>query len=257
MLQQSLAKNFGVSAAIVSDLKLAPTTVDKEDLAVGSNGLSSGRDREGAETKAPRNSQNWRKVTVRRNSNASAPPQLALGARPDPAIIDVWLPKNRALVQRIVDVYFTRLNVHRPVFFKRVFQASLDDLYSDRMTVHDPGFICSLYLVLALGTLSEASHLSSEVEGEDVTMSPPNKTPPKNAMPPEWPDHDEFFKRALGVKPDLKVTISSLQALILLHLYLYTEVCPSILCLRFGLIISSATRPYALATRGKSSPSLH
>ncbi|KAF9014643.1 hypothetical protein BDZ89DRAFT_1220977, partial [Hymenopellis radicata] len=108
---------------------------------------------------------------------------------------------------------------------KKVFQASLDDLHSNRTTIHDPGFICSLYLVLALGTLSEASHLSSEVEGgEDVTMSPPNKPLPKGAMPPEWPDHDEFFKRALGVKPDLKVTISSLQALILLHLYLYTEV---------------------------------
>jgi hypothetical protein len=43
-------------------------------------------------------------------------------------------------------------------------------------------------------------------------------------MPSEWPEHEDFFQRALAVKPELRVTISSLQALILLHWYLYTEV---------------------------------
>ncbi|KAI9066113.1 hypothetical protein FKP32DRAFT_1589993 [Trametes sanguinea] len=43
-------------------------------------------------------------------------------------------------------------------------------------------------------------------------------------MPPDWPEHEEFFQFALAVKPDLRVTVSSLQALILLHWYLYTEV---------------------------------
>jgi len=46
----------------------------------------------------------------------------------------------------------------------------------------------------------------------------------KQLMPSDWPEHDELFERALTVKPDLHVTISSLQALILLHWYLYTEV---------------------------------
>lgn len=226
---QSLAKNFGVSAAIVKDLKLAPTPGEKEDLAVGSNGLSSGRDRDIAETETPRNPHNWRKVAVRRNSSAANIPQLSLGARPDPAVMEIWLPRDRNLVQHIVDVYFSRLNIHRPVYFKHTFQKSLDDMYLDRMALHDPGFICGLYLVLALGTLSEISHRSSEMmeAGEDTPMSPPNPDSLKGAMPAEWPDHDEFFKRALGVKPDLKVTVSSLQALILLHLYLYTEVSQS------------------------------
>lgn len=44
------------------------------------------------------------------------------------------------------------------------------------------------------------------------------------SLPVSWPAHDEFFARALGVKPDLRVTLSSLQALILLHWYLYCEV---------------------------------
>jgi hypothetical protein len=43
-------------------------------------------------------------------------------------------------------------------------------------------------------------------------------------MPSDWPTHDEFFARALSIKPDLRVSVSSLQALILLHWYLYTEV---------------------------------
>ena len=43
-------------------------------------------------------------------------------------------------------------------------------------------------------------------------------------MPADWPSQEEFFDRALAVKPDLRVTLSSLQALILLHWYLYTEV---------------------------------
>jgi len=46
----------------------------------------------------------------------------------------------------------------------------------------------------------------------------------KNLMPEDWPEHEEFFERALAVKPDLRVTLSSLQALILLQWYLYTEV---------------------------------
>ena len=46
----------------------------------------------------------------------------------------------------------------------------------------------------------------------------------RKLMPLDWPHHEDFFEMALAVKPELKVTISSLQALILLHWYLYTEV---------------------------------
>ncbi|KAK0213872.1 fungal-specific transcription factor domain-containing protein [Armillaria fumosa] len=221
---QSLAKNFGVSAAIVSDLKLGPTHIDREDLAVGSNGLSSGRDRSIAESSAPRDTANWRTVSVRRNSNAALnSPRLPIMPRSsDPSSIDVWLPKDRPMVQRVVDVYFTRLNVHRPVFFRKVFEKALDDLYAEHTVTHDPGFICSLYLVLALGTLSEISNRSAklDVDSDDPMVS--GATRPKS-FAPDWPEHDEFFERALSVKPDLRVTISSLQALILLHWYLYTE----------------------------------
>ena len=50
-----------------------------------------------------------------------------------------------------------------------------------------------------------------------------DEAPPTNALK-DFPTHEEFFELALAVKPDLRVTISSLQALILLQWYLYTEV---------------------------------
>ncbi|ELU40180.1 fungal specific transcription factor domain-containing protein [Rhizoctonia solani AG-1 IA] len=46
---------------------------------------------------------------------------------------------------------------------------------------------------------------------------------PEAPVPTDWPSHVLFFNLALRIKPDLRVTISSLQALILLHWYLYTE----------------------------------
>lgn len=175
----------------------------------------------------------------------------------DPSSIDVWLPKDRGMVQQVVDVYFTRLNVHRPVFFRKVFEKALDDLYAERTVTHDPGFICSLYLVLALGTLSEISNRSAklDVDSDDPMVS--GATRPKS-FAPDWPEHDEFFERALSVKPDLRVTISSLQALILLHWYLYTEVrfllvniCTPLRCL------SLASRTYLMASSRKPCPSCY
>lgn len=220
---QALAKNFGVAAAIVNDL--GPNTIDKEDLAVGSNGLSSGRDRI-LESSTPRDTANWRTVSFRRRDAAiTRPPHLALTSPvSDPSsAIDVWLPKDRNMVNHIVNVYFTRLNLHRPVFTRQHFEKALDDLYADRMPNHDPGFICSVYLVFALGTLSELNHRAQDA---------PHLT--KKLLPEEWPEHDEFFERALLVKPDLLVTISSLQALILLHWYLYIEVTSLLL---FSLLL--------------------
>ncbi|KAJ8487616.1 hypothetical protein ONZ45_g14269 [Pleurotus djamor] len=134
-----------------------------------------------------------------------------------PGPVKVWLPKNRTMLKVIVDVYFSRLNVHRPVFPRKEFEKTLNDLYEGMTVAHDPGFVCSLYLILALGTLSELNHKAVKLD---------DGVPPgglKQLMPPDWPNHDDFFERALTVKPDLRVTISSLQALILLQWYLYTE----------------------------------
>ena len=50
-------------------------------------------------------------------------------------------------------------------------------------------------------------------------------TTPKRAVKIDgWPTHEEFFEQALVVKPELRVTTSSLQALVLLQWYLYIEV---------------------------------
>ena len=91
--------------------------------------------------------------------------------------------------------------------------------------LYDPGHLCSLYIILALGTLSEINRqaMSEDHIGKDLANSL-SLAAAKKWMPPNWPDHEEFFERALAIKPSLRVTISSLQALILLHWYLYTEV---------------------------------
>ncbi|EEB99594.1 hypothetical protein MPER_00698 [Moniliophthora perniciosa FA553] len=133
------------------------------------------------------------------------------------------------MVKRIADVFFNRLNCHRPVFARKDFDTSLEDLYTEKGS-HDPGFICSLYLVLALGTLSELNYRSSQVDDDntkDDSNAPLSPAVTRKLMPLDWPQHEDFFEMALAVKPELKVTISSLQALILLHWYLYTEVVPS------------------------------
>ncbi|KAJ7931375.1 fungal-specific transcription factor domain-containing protein [Mycena leptocephala] len=223
---RALAKNFGVSADIVS--VIGPAHIDKEDLAVGSSGLSSGRDRTIHEASVPRDPAYWVTVTVRRGSNAFAhPPHIATVAPDLPGAMDIWLPKDRKMVNAIVEVYFSRLNLHRPVFARRDFDKTLEELYAGQMhsspeshPPHDPGFLCSFYLVLALGTLSDLNNRSIHHQIDD---SPTQQLLVKKLMPPDWPEHDEFFERALSVKPDLRVTISSLQALILLHWYLYIE----------------------------------
>jgi hypothetical protein len=162
--------------------------------------------------------------------------------------MDIWIPTDRATLLQIVDVYFSRLNVHRPVFFRHQFLQALNQLYDEGASsrpVFDPGFICSLYLVLALGTLSELNRSGYQggvngdfaiddeesVEGRDSPRSRSKAKRTKSTatgtgssrLPPDWPAHDEFFDRALAVKPELRVTLSSLQALILLQWYLYAE----------------------------------
>ncbi|KAG1843956.1 fungal-specific transcription factor domain-containing protein [Suillus subalutaceus] len=211
---RALAKSFGVHPLIVNDSHLG--SGDKEDLAVGSNGLSSGRDRGITEQSIPRDLTKWISISVA-TSNTGGSSTISTSA-----LTMLWMPKDRSLANRIVDVYFNHLNVHRPVFFRSDFEHKLNALYDGENVQHDPGFICSMYLILALGTLSELNHQGSIIDKDKKTPSDsPINT--KKLLPAIWPEHDEFFERALAVKPHLRVTISSLQALLLLHWYLYTE----------------------------------
>jgi hypothetical protein len=88
-----------------------------------------------------------------------------------------------------------------------------------------------VYLILALGTLSELNHRVVKLEPIGL--------------------HDKFTGRALAVKPDLHVTISSLQALILQHWYLYTEVSNISICdSKAGTDMPlPASRPYPIEPR--------
>ncbi|KAH9848389.1 fungal-specific transcription factor domain-containing protein [Lenzites betulinus] len=218
---QALAKTFGVSAGIMNDVDIPP--VDKEDLAVGSSALISGRDHS-EPSSLPRDPTKWVTVTMRRNSIVS-PSIASPGSSPaHPATsqsIAIFLPKSREMVQQILGAYFQHLNFHRPVLLRHEFEGKLNALYDGQALPHDPGLICCVYLVMALGTLSELNHRVSKLDNSGHGSA--TSTVAKNLMPPDWPEHEEFFQFALAVKPDLRVTVSSLQALILLQWYLYTE----------------------------------
>jgi len=142
-----------------------------------------------------------------------------------------FLPEDRDMAQHMVNIYFKRLNFHRPVFLRHKFKQSLAQFYAGETQQHDPGFLCSVYLVLALGTLSELNHRACGPDREASSESGMGQgSPPlsnvniKTLLLPDWPEPEAFLQHALAVKPELRITISSLQALILLHWYLYTEV---------------------------------
>jgi hypothetical protein len=224
--------------------------MDREDIAVGSHGLLSGRDSIAAETAFQYDANKWIHIN---SNNAIASPNTA-GSAPT---FSVFLPKDREFVKQIVNIYFERLNFHRPVFLRHQFEAGLAELYAGESQQHDPGFLCCVYLVLALGTLSELNHRACGLDRENRSKPGTSGSPSlsnvnvKTLMPPEWPDHESFFQRCLAIKPELRVTISSLQALILLHWYLYTEVCVSLVYAGFRFSDNSvalASRPYTLAS---------
>ncbi|KAH8832511.1 hypothetical protein DL96DRAFT_1457837 [Flagelloscypha sp. PMI_526] len=218
---------LGVAAPlppISTSIQSMLSPMSAEDISVGMAGLSSGRDRYasgGPPSRAapPRQVADWILGSLKRT---------APGAKVFESV-EIWLPRDRSVTRRIVDVYFERLNIHRPVYDKPGFDQTVDELYSSvqgsssgaygpsTSPVYDEGFICSFYLILALGTLSEKNHLNVPADSDycDKSMRP---------LPESWPGHDEFFQRALSVKPELRVTLSSLQALILLHWYLYCEI---------------------------------
>ncbi|KAI5121227.1 hypothetical protein M0805_007235 [Coniferiporia weirii] len=208
---QALAKNFGVSPHIVTEARIDSVSApgEMEDLAVGSGGLSSGRDRDLTETSPPKDAKHWINVHMKYVSTNHHGTRVR--------DVDVWLPENRAMTMLIVEVYFTKLNYHRPVLLKNDFERDLNALYERQPVTYDPGFLCNVYLVLALGTMSELNKAAGN------TLEESQSTNMDSVLAPGWPDHEELFERALAVKPDLRMTISSLQSLILLHWYLYTE----------------------------------
>lgn len=205
-----------------------------EDLAVGSGGLSSGRDREVTDAGAPRDAKPWLKLTMQHIS--------VYDARQQPRDVDIWLPRDKNRTMVVVQTYFSYLNYHRPVLDRAKFMEKLNSLYDGRPSPYDPGYICCLYLVLALGTMSELNRSAEPNESMEY------EAPVRKLTAHGWPEHVEFFERALAVKPDLRMTITSLQALILLHWYLYTEVSSFI-------SFMSIARFHVLHSRDNNAPS--
>jgi hypothetical protein len=209
----NVIKGFHVSAMFTNNpaFIVGSNGEDKEDLAVG---LSSGRETGLHNLHSPRNKDHW----IFREFNRGRLPDPSINVGPQSFY--VYLPRNREFTQTIVNIYFKELNYHRPVFEKSNFFKRLNALYDDSVnTPHDdPGFLLSLYLILALGTLA---YLYSNPPAVEVMFG---ATPKQVVKIEGWPTHEEFFEQALAVKPELRVTTSSLQALILLQWYLYIEV---------------------------------
>lgn len=217
-MPQNLAKNFGVTEEVMEQTKVYEYVQDNEDFAVGSSGLSSGRDRRINEASLPREANKWIAVELPREF-VETPSTMS----PPLPSIRVWLPRDRNTTKRVVNVYFERLNYHRPALDQLDFENDLNALYEGEINIqrHNQGFICTMYLVFALGTLNEVNHRAF-LDEESPVSSPTVK---KKYQLEGWPDHDEFFEWGLFYKPEIQATISALQALILLHWYLYTEVC--------------------------------
>jgi hypothetical protein len=126
---------------------------------------------------------------------------------PEPTTI--YIPRDHQTTEYVIETYFKYLNIHRPVFTRTAFLDQVNQLYANN-TANDPGFLCSFYLILALGTLYIVSQ-------EQQDSSAP-------LFGNGWPVYRDFFSLALNVEQNLRITTSSIQALILLHWYLYTEV---------------------------------
>ncbi|PPQ63908.1 hypothetical protein CVT24_010306 [Panaeolus cyanescens] len=216
---QALAKNFGVSANITSGLRLDSS---HEELPVAPGALPK------LEVPSPRDANLWLTVSVRRDMpvGGGIPNTLSIyGPISKSPQVEIWIPKDRVFAQHITEVYFAHLNIHRPVYSRKDFDKIFNDLYDGNTSHYDPGHVFSFYLIMALGTLSELNHraVKTNLDEKEEVSQYLGSAVAKKLMPAEWPMHDEFFERALAIKPDLLVSISSLQALILLHWYLYIE----------------------------------
>ena len=141
--------------------------------------------------------------------------------RPAHVKADFYFPRDRAYARHCVEAYFQDLNPHRPVFvrhsFVEVFEAMYDHVENKpsqpstrvKALMEDAGFLFSSYLVLALGALYEETKRQHAAQPEER---------------PGFPRASLFGVVALKVKPYLLTGVTALQALILLHWYLYIEV---------------------------------
>ena len=134
------------------------------------------------------------------------------------------LPREREIVNQVLTTYFTDLNPYRAIFDEADVREKIDVLYSSISSdgdvrasvaagkhhdvIDDSGFLCCVYLILALGTLCVQNRRIHQAERVEEI----------------WPSHEEFYDLALALKPDLQNSISTLQALLILHWYLFTEV---------------------------------
>jgi len=216
-----LVKAFGVSQKITKDLKPGremnnwttcepctnchPTDAASPEDMIG--GVPVVRD--GVISK-PRDPAAWTETAIPRNSTQQGQQFL--------------LPREREIANQVLTTYFTDLNPYRPIFDEADVREKIDVLYSSvssdadvRASVDtgkhhdvtdDSGFLCCVYLIFALGTLCVQNRRIHQAERVEEN----------------WPSHEEFYDLALALKPDLQNSISTLQALLILHWYLFTEV---------------------------------
>lgn len=136
------------------------------------------------------------------------------------------LPRDRELTKMVLNSYFDYLNTHRPVFIQSEFMTQINSLY-DALDALDPssalgrmssaasrplpeiasdaGFLCSVYLVFALGTMAVRNR---RLHAND---SRPDDLP--------WPSHEEFFRPRVEVEAraceyDLDASVSRSLALV-------------------------------------------
>ncbi|KIY51149.1 hypothetical protein FISHEDRAFT_71439 [Fistulina hepatica ATCC 64428] len=269
---KALVKNFGVSETLIdteSNCAHPGRDLDAEDLAIGNSGLSSGRDRRSSqEDSVSLDTRIWMPVVVPcyppgveadvSNNTPSSHNGYGSRIKTEPATDysfnpphmrqTIWLPRDLQTVEKIAESYFSRLNIHRPVFTRRAFDAELQRLYgplappgtflrpsrpdyepedpdeANGRPEHpgvDPGFLVSFYLIMALGTLNELNTRTlrrNDSQDNAVALAEAHRH-----LFPGWPTYNDIFQRALSVKWQLRQSQSSLQAIILLHWYLYTE----------------------------------
>lgn len=215
-----LVKAFGVSQKIAKDLKpgeqeesssehrnLDRCFVDAASPEDMIGGVPVVRD---SAVSKPRDPAAWTETAIPRNSAQQQQQFL--------------LPREREIVNQVLATYFTDLNPYRPIFDEADVREKLDVLYSSvssdadvRASVatgkhhdvtEDSGSLCCVYLIFALGTLCVQNRRIHQAERVEEN----------------WPSHEEFYDLALALKPDLQNSISTLQALLILHWYLFTEV---------------------------------
>ncbi|KAH9012866.1 hypothetical protein EDB85DRAFT_2222046 [Lactarius pseudohatsudake] len=141
-----------------------------------------------AESAFPHDANKWVLVPMRCDSVTSSP------STPGPThTFLAFLPKDRDMVQHIASQQ------------------------------HDPGFLCSVYLIFTLSTLSELNHCAYGLDREAKNKATAGGTPSPRPSCHLTGTITRTSSSVPSPSSVLRVTICSLQAFILLHWYLYTE----------------------------------